>query len=166
VTLDDVVGACLSFGDRFFTVSDVAEALGGPRADVRHRLWKLEREGLLTRVRYHRTPPTHQKGRPAKDIEYRSRKALRVRAGVGPAQDATGWDKLWKAARISRRFSAAGLAGITGEKRENVRAFLKAYRKAGWMKPAREGGPEVPWVFIKNPPVQRPHYGGKGGRDE
>ncbi len=64
--LKAVMQACLSFGERFFSLTQIAEATGMERQAVRHRLWKLETAGLISRFRSQELPAGW--GRPAKEF--------------------------------------------------------------------------------------------------
>ncbi len=161
--LKAVMQACLSFGERFFSLTQIAEATGMERQAVRHRLWKLETAGLISRFRSQEIPAG--RGRPAKEIYYRATSLLAKRFHEGnerPASKMNGWDRMWQAVRVLRRFTRNDLAQICGQKGENVRCFTTAYRQAGYLRClGRPGTRGVMWILAKDPGPKRPPYKGE-----
>ncbi len=155
--LRDIIKACLSFGTQYYTLSQIVEATGAERSAIRHKLWKLESASLLTRVKCWETPlPGFSKGRPTKEICYRSTKLLNKKAHANRNQKENGWDRMWKAMRALRRFTREDLAIICEQSIDNVRYFTKVYRKLGYIKPLRERGRSVLWTLIKDAGPNRP----------
>lgn len=161
--LKAVMRACLSFGERFYSLSQVAEATGMERKEARHRLWKLETAGLITRFRSQETPA--DRGRPVKEIYYRSTSLLAKRFHEGnerPVSKMNGWDRMWQALRALRRFTRSDLAQICGQSMANVTYFTKAYRQAGYLRCLGKGGSRnVKWILVKDPGPKRPSYKGE-----
>ncbi|HOW56153.1 MAG TPA: helix-turn-helix domain-containing protein [Syntrophorhabdaceae bacterium] len=161
--LKAVMRACLSFGERFFSVSQIVEATGMERQAVRHRLWKLETAGLITRFRSSEIPT--ERGRPVKETYYRTTSLLikRFNEGTGrPVSKIIGWDRMWQAVRALRRFTRSDLAQICGQSMANVTYFTKAYRRAGYLRCLGNAGSRgVMWILAKDPGSKRPPY--KGG---
>lgn len=59
--------------------------------------------------------------------------------------------KLWKAARILRRFTASDLCAVA--EYENVRsaqAYLNKLRHAGYFMNSRNGNAEAVWILVRN----------------
>jgi hypothetical protein len=152
-----VINACLNFGTQYYTLSQIVERTGFERSAVRHKLWKLESAGLLTRVKCWETPlPGFSKGRPTKEICYRNTKLLNKKASAPRNSKENGWDKMWKAIRALRRFTRNDLAIICGLSIWNVRYFTKVYRKLGYIRPSSEKGRGVVWMLIKDTGPRRP----------
>jgi len=154
-----IIKACLSFGTQFYTLSQIVGLTGLKRAAVRHRLWKLESVGLLTRIKFWETPlPGFSKGRPTKEICYRNTKLLPKKAMAMALKNGkeNGWDRMWKAIRALRRFTREDLAIICEQSIDNVKCFTKTYRKLGYIKPLHERGRNVIWVLVKDPGPRRP----------
>ena len=155
--MQTVIRACLNFGTRYYTTSQIIEATGFKRDAVRHKLWKLESTGLITRIKCWEIPlPGFSKGRPTKVICYRNTKLLNKKARAPRNCQDNSWDKMWKAMRVLRRFSRNDLAIICGLNIENVRYFTKVYRKLGYIRPLSEKGRGVVWVLIKDAGPRRP----------
>ncbi|MDD3847174.1 MAG: hypothetical protein PHC90_12565 [Syntrophorhabdaceae bacterium] len=161
--LRTVMRACLSFGERLYSLTQVAEATAMERKEARHRLWKLEAAGLITRFRSQEIPAV--RGRPLKEIYYRSTSLLAKRFHEGterPVSKMNGWDRMWQALRALRRFTRSDLAQICGQAMGNVRCFTKAYRQAGYLRCLGESGSRnVMWILVKDPGPKRPPYKGE-----
>jgi len=152
-----VINICLKFGTRYYTTSQIIEATGLKRDAVRHKLWKLESAGLITRVKCWETPlPGFSKGRPTKVICYRNTKLLNKKASAPRNSKENGWDKMWKIIRALGRFTRNDLAIICGLNIDNVRYFTKVYRKLGYLRPLSERGRNVVWILIKDTGPKRP----------
>jgi len=156
--LKAIIKACLSFGTRYYTLSQVVKLTGFERKAVRHKLWKLESAGLLTRVSCRKIPlPNFSKGKPMKEICYRNKfQSLREKTKPPRTIKANGWDRAWKAIRALRQFTREDLAILSEQSIHNVRYFTKRYRKLGYIKPLRESGRNVLWVLIKDAGPKRP----------
>jgi hypothetical protein len=152
-----IIKACLSFGTRYYTLSQIVKITDMERAAVRHKLWKLESTGLLTRIKCWETPlPGFSKCRPTKVICYRNTKLLSKKANTPKNHKENGWDRMWKAIRALRRFTREDLAIICEQNIENVRYFTKRYRKFGYIRPLRERGRNVLWVLTRDAGSRRP----------
>lgn len=162
-TLKDVMKACNDFGTNFYTLSGIAKILELDRKIARHKLGKLERAGLIRRVKEQESMlPNLSKGRPVKEIFYRNKKGLPKKLTERFQQKDNAWDRMWKAARMLRHFTRNDLAIICNANIENVRYFTKAYTKAGYLRTSQGRGREKTWLLIKDPGPQRPYYhGGK-----
>lgn len=158
--LKAVMRACLSFDERFFSLSQIAEATGMERKEARRRLWKLETAGLITRFSSQEIPA--ERGRPTKEIYYRSTSLLAKRFHEGvkrPASKMNGWDRMWQALRVLRRFTRSDLAQICGQSMANVTYFTKAYRQAGYLRClGKAGSRNVMWTLVKDTGPKRPPY--------
>ncbi|HDH00336.1 MAG TPA: hypothetical protein ENG80_00810 [Nitrospirae bacterium] len=155
--LRKIVQACLSFETRFYMLSQIMEITGMGRKEVRHRLWKLEAAGLITKINCREIPlPGFSKGRPTKEICYRNTKALEKKAVPPRRTKDNGWDTMWKTVRAMRRFTRNDLAIICNQRIDNVRYFTKRYRQFGYIRPLKERGRNVPWMLIKDPGPKRP----------
>jgi len=150
-----VIQACLSFGTSIYTVSRIAEITGFDRAAARHKLWKLESAGLITRFASKEIPPDGR-GRPTKEITYRNTALLKTRNDAPVQRKTNGWDKMWQAIRVLRRFTRSDLATICGQSIANVQFFTKEYRKLGYLRPSKKAGRNVIWMLIKDPGTKRP----------
>jgi predicted transcriptional regulator len=161
--LKSVMRTCLSFGEKFYSLSQIAEAMGMERKAARHRLWKLEAAGLITRVRTSETPV--ERGRPVMEICYRNTNLLTKRlSGPAelPASKMNGWDRMWQAVRALRRFTRSDLAQICGQSMANVKVFTTVYRQAGYLRClGRPGARGVTWMLAKDPGPKRPAYRGE-----
>jgi DNA-binding Lrp family transcriptional regulator len=160
--MQKIIRACLNFGTRYYTISQVVDATGLKRSAVRHRLWKLEADGLLIRVNCRKIPlPGFSRGKPMKEICYRNVKLqpLREKTKAPRPVKENGWDKMWKAVRALRRFTRNDLAIICQQSIHNVRYFTKAYRKLGYVRPLSERGRNVVWLLIKDAGPKRPFEG-------
>jgi hypothetical protein len=149
----EVIEACKSFGTSIYTVSQVAERAGKDRPRVRHVLWRLEKEGMIVRFAEREGHPTFKKGCPGKEITYRNTKNL---GRIERKTAENGWDRMWKAIRVMRRFTRYDLIAICGQSPENVAYFTKLYRKSGYIQPSRRGGRGVVWTLVKDPGPDRP----------
>lgn len=169
-----VMKACLSFGTEFYSVSMVMKKIEDKgekpiRTQIRHKLWKLEAEGLLTRIKSKKYPkPTWKKGRPVFEIYYRNTKALEKRASSQPSlrnkpacQTNNAWDKMWKAARMLRKFTRNDMVTICGVTLSNAQYFTKAYTTAGYLRKLLNTGREGVWMITKDPGPNRPYYKGE-----
>jgi hypothetical protein len=155
--LKDVINTCLSFGTQYYMLSQVVEALGLEWKSVRHKLWKLEAAGLITRVKSRAIPlPDFSKGRPHKNIMYRNTKLLTKKAESPRTHKENGWDKMWQAIRALRRFTRHELASLCEQSIANVIFFTKTYRKLGYIQSTRKSGRNVVWIVIKDPGAKRP----------
>ncbi len=163
-TLRDVMNACLSFSTQFFTLSQIVELTGQNRSEARHRLWKLEGAGLITRVKCWEMSPTYEKGKPANEMCYRNTRLLDKRAAARPAKKENGWDKMWRTVRALRRFTRLDLMTICGQTEHNVREFTKTYRDLGYIRCHGMGGPKVTWSIAKDSGAKRPKAGRRSGR--
>ena len=161
--LKAVMRACFSFGEKFYSLSQIVEATGMERKATRHRLRKLETAGLITRVRTSETPA--QRGRPVMEISYRNTNLLakRLDGPAGrPVSTLNGWDRMWQAVRVLRRFTRTDLAQICGQSIPNVKVFTTAYRQAGYLRClGRPGTRNVTWMLVKDPGPKRPPYKGE-----
>lgn len=162
--LREIMKVCLSFGTQYYTLSQIVGVIDFERKVARHKLWKLETAGLLTRVKCWETPlPGFSKGRPTKEICYRNTKLLSEKFKAPRNQKENGWDRLWKVIRALRRFTREDLAIISEQSIENVRYFTKTYRKLGYIRPLRERGRNIQWILIKDPGPRRPIGQGNKG---
>jgi hypothetical protein len=160
--LKAIIRECLKFKNCFYALSRIVEATGLERQMVRHKLWKLEAAGLITRFKDYEKPlPGFSKGRPKKEIYYRNTKLLKKRIYASSANQ-NGWDKMWRTTRALKRFTRNDLAIICDQNIENVRCFTKTYRKLGFIQATRKGGRDVLWVFVKYPGSLRPLAGKNG----
>jgi len=161
--LKTVMRACLSFGERFYSLSQIAEAAAMERKETRHRLWKLEAAGLITRFRSQEIPT--DRGRPVKEIYYRSTSLLAKRFHKGnerPATKMNGWDRMWQALRVLRRFTRSDLAQICEQNAANVKCFTTVYRQAGYLRClGKPGSRNVMWILVTDPGPKRPSYKGE-----
>ena len=157
--MQTVINACLNFGTRYYTISQIVEATGFRRAAVRHRLWKLESAGFLKKVSCRKIPlPNFSRGKPLKEVCYRNAKLQPLKEktkGPRPLKE-NGWDKMWKTLRALRRFTRNDLAIICEQSIHNVRYFTKVYRKLGYIRPLSERGRNVVWMLIKDTGPKRP----------
>lgn len=154
--LKTVIRACLAFGTIFYTVSQIAEATGIERSATRHKLWKLENAGFITRLA-DKEIPLEGKGRPIKEITYRNTSLLKIKAEASPKRETNGWDKMWRAIRVLRRFTRDDLAVISGQSMENVQCFTKEYRRRGYLRCLGKAGTRnVMWMLAKDPGPKRP----------
>jgi hypothetical protein len=149
----EIIRACQSFGTSIYTVSQVADIVKENRSSVRHVLWKLEKEGSIVRFTEKAATPTFKKGRQGKEITYRNKKELWK---VERKTTENGWDKMWKAIRVMRRFTRFDLITICGQHPENVAYFTKHYRKLGYIQPSKKAGRGVVWTLVKDPGPDRP----------
>jgi DNA-binding Lrp family transcriptional regulator len=157
--MQTIIKACLSFGTQYYTLSQVVDATGLQRETVRHRLWKLESAGLITRIKYWESPlPGFSNGRPTKNICYRSTQRLFEKANAPKAHKYNSWDAMWKTIRALRKFTRSDLQIICSQGLSNVQAFTKTYRKLGYIKPLREKGRNILWMLIKDPGPRRPLF--------
>jgi hypothetical protein len=151
-----VMQACLSFGNQCYTLDRVAEITGMERKEVRHRLWKLENAGLISRLNSHEVPK--DRGRPVKQISYTNTIRLTERIkSAGVSSKRNGWDKMWQAVRVLRNFTRSDLASICEQSMMNVIAFTKEYQKRGYLRCL--GGPgqrNVMWMLAKDAGPHRP----------
>jgi hypothetical protein len=147
--------ACLARGTQFYTVSQIVDATDQNRSEVRHRLWKLEAAGLITRVSDREIPP-EGRGRPTKEIQYRNTGLLKKKASSPAARKINGWDRMWQTIRALRRFTRTDLVTICGQSLGNVCCFTKFYRRLGYIRPAKELGKNVVWTLINDPGPKRP----------
>jgi len=157
-TLKTVMTACLSFGNQHYALAQVIETTGMERQAVRHRLWKLETAGLITRFRSREI--IAERGRPTKEIYYRNTALLskRMKGVLKPAHMKTnGWDKMWQVARALRRFTRNDLAVVCSQTMENVCAFTKEYRIRGYFRCLGGAGMRnAMWMLAKDPGPKRP----------
>jgi uncharacterized protein YjiS (DUF1127 family) len=138
-----------------FSLTNIVNATGLDRKQVRRALEKLAREGHIKRVSEAESPlPNFSKGRPNKEPRYTPKASLvrRIARTIDVRQNDTQWDAMWRAIRHLRRFTKRDLAIITGASFENVRFFTKRLRAAGFLKPY-EGNV---WALIKDPGPKRP----------
>ncbi|MBP8699727.1 MAG: hypothetical protein KBH82_11895 [Syntrophorhabdaceae bacterium] len=149
----EVIKACKSFGTSIYTVSQIADIVKENRSRVRHVLYKLSKEGAIVRFAEREVKPTFKKGHPRKEITYRNTKDL---GRVERRTKENGWDKMWKAIRIMRRFTRYDLITICGQTPENVIYFTKYYRKLGYIQPSKRAGRGVVWSLIKDTGPARP----------
>ncbi|MBP7527559.1 MAG: hypothetical protein KA801_06535 [Syntrophorhabdaceae bacterium] len=161
--LRTVMRACLSFGERFYSLSQIIEATGMERKPVRARLWKLETAGLITRSRSREIIAV--RGRPTKEVYYRSTSLLAKRFN-DPARysvsSMNGWDRMWQAIRALRRFTRSDLAQICEQSMANAKVFTTAYRQAGYLRClATKGAHNALWILVKDPGPKRPPYRGE-----
>src|SRR3989338_8677367 len=85
--IKEIIDACLSFERDFYSLSQVVLKTLIGRDIVRHKLWKLEKAGLITRVNCFETRlPEFSNGRPTKEICYRNTKLLKAKAEGTKAQ--------------------------------------------------------------------------------
>lgn len=156
--LKKVMQACLSFGNQWYTLTSVVKATGMERKEVRHRLWKLETAGLISRFSSRETPA--ERGRPTKEISYRNTILLKKRVNGAdglPNRKTNGWDKLWTIVRALRRFTRNDLAAISEQSMTNVIAFTKEYRKRGYLRClGGSGRRNVTWMLVKDRGTRRP----------
>ncbi len=158
-SIKDVMKVCTSFGTNFYTVSAVAQTLNLERSITRHKLGKLERAGLISRVKESETPlPNFSKGRPVKEIYYRSLTGLKGKLKECVQQRGCAWDRMWQAARMLRQFTRNDLMVVCSANINNVRCFTKVYTRAGYLRTAEGKGREKTWTLIKDPGPRRPHY--------
>ncbi len=159
-----IIKACLSFGIQYYSLSQVVDATGLEWEAVRHRLWKLEKAGLITRIKSWEAPlPGFSKGRPTKNICFRTTHQLIEKANTPKSHKYNGWDAMWKTIRALRKFTRSDLQIICSQGLSNVQAFTKTYRKLGYIKPLREKGRNVSWMLIKDPGPRRPLFSSTTG---
>jgi len=155
--LAEIRKACLSFGTNYYTLSQVTLHTLIARDLVLHRLGKLERAGLITRVKCWETPlPGFSKGRPTKESCYRNTKLLKQKVETDPPRKPNSWDKMWKTIRVLRRFTHSDLVIICQQDIENVRYFVKRYRQLGYIRQFGKRGKEKTWTLTKSVGPQRP----------
>jgi len=148
----EIIAACKTFGTQIYTISQIAGITGIARPKVRYILRNLETKKVIIRFA-EKTQHSSKKGRPWKEITYRNTKNLGI---VERHTAENGWDVMWKAVRILRRFTRSDLAAICGQAITNVIAFTKRYCKSGHIRPNKKDGREVLWILIKDPGPKRP----------
>ncbi len=155
-----VKDACLSFKSQFYTLTQIVEASGIDRKIMRHKMWKLAKNGYVTVIKSYDMPPA-DRGRPYKEYWFRNtKKLIPVLPLIARTDKQNGWDIMWKAVRALRRFTRDDLSRICGQTIENVTFFTKYYRKLGYMRPSKERGRAIVWTLTKDPGPARP-IGGK-----
>ncbi len=158
--LQDVIKTCSSYGNKFYSLSAIIKTLKLDRTDARRKLVKLERTGLITRVRdtKKRDLTANSNGRPKKEIIYKNKKSLKKKLDERLQLKNVAWDRMWQAARMLRQFTRNDLVIICKAKIENVRYFTKAYTKAGYLRAGKGKGLEKVWTLIQDPGPKRPPY--------
>lgn len=146
----------------FFTLDQIVAASGWKRAEVKHRLDRLEAEGLIKRVRQKtgRRDPAQAGGGPSpREITYIKCRGLQGRLDRMTASQVrdTAWEKIWRTIRIMRRFGVADLIQLTGAMEDNVRAYLKILARDGWIRKVSPPGKNpATWFLSKDPGPARP----------
>jgi hypothetical protein len=159
ISLNDVANTCNSYGNKFYTLSAIINALGLDRKEARRKLGKLEHAGSIARVREWGTGgPVNLGGCPRKEVLYVNKKGLKQKLNERMQQKDVTWDRLWTAARMLRRFTRTDLVVVCNANIENVRYFTKAYMKAGYLRSEKGRGPEKIWAIMKDPGPCRPNY--------
>lgn len=143
----------------FFSLDQVVSGSGWDRAEVKHRLDRLEAEGLIKRQR--ETPGRNIKrpgGPVPKDLLYIKRKGLVLRLAKMTATQRkdTGWDKIWRAIRAMRRFTIADLVQLTDCKEDSCRDFIGLLKREKFVRAVNEKSKPITWVMCKDPGPQRP----------
>jgi len=141
----------------FFTMEHIIEESGWPREEVWPRMYKLEKEGLIKRVR--NVKILLPSGEIVPQILYTSCVGLKQRLSLMelPRKKNTGWDKIWKTIRAMRRFTRADLVQLTGTSDGQVKDFTKVLERAGYIrKAACSPGKSAIFVLCKDPGPQRP----------
>ncbi len=162
----------------FFNIDSITQ-FGGPsevkedlRREVKWRLDRLEREGLIKRIKVNGIKPQggSNPGRPTINILYTARKnALKKRLAELTARQKpdTAWDKMWRAIRVMRKFTRGDLVQLTGAADQNVKDFIKLLVREKFVKRVSAPGkiPEV--LFLcQDPGPQRPRISKKDVQGE
>jgi hypothetical protein len=155
--MKEIVDACLSFGTKYYTLSQVVLATCIGRSIVRHNLWKLENIGFITRIKCWETPlPGFSKGRPTKEICYRNTKLLKHKPLLTSERKENTWDTMWKTIRVLRKFTHTDLVTICGQDLNNVRFFVRRYRDLGYIRKQGKRDRETLWILIRDAGPLRP----------
>lgn len=158
--LKQIIKIILGFEYRFFSIDQIVLASGQDRREVKWRLDRLEREGLISRFQTKdATQPTHEAGRPTKQIEYVAKKGLQARFDkmTAPQKKETGWDKQWRTMRVLRRFTRADLVELTGCRSQNVKDFIRILKREGYVRVISTQGKIPETLFLcKDPGPARP----------
>jgi len=172
-----------NFVDRFFTLDQLIDITGLSRTEIRRIMEKLSRENLVIEVAKkpgylllkNPLPWPDGNGRPPLAITYRVRNKEKLTQRIKPRQkENTAQDRMWSVIRnktkVDGLFQVRDLVVLGEVKRENARWYLKQLRRAGIVKPSRDGGPGVTWTLLKDtgprrPAIEKPTRGrGEGGK--
>ncbi len=149
----DTARACIGFGRRKYPLSKVVELAGGNRGAVKAAMRRLVLAGLVGEAGVRREGRRREfiyKNADMKGLEGQLAQTLK---------NDVGWDRLWKAARVLRRFRLRDLADVTGEAVPSIRSFLYRYRDAGYFRSSGLPGRESQWSLANDPGPKRPAYG-------
>ena len=131
---------------------------GLPAEEIKPRLYKLEKEGLIKKVKDRQALPRCRAISP--QILYTRRVGLKARLNqmvIMPKKRTTSWDKIWKTIRAMRRFTRADLIQLTGTSSDQVKDFTKALERDGYIKKvAWSPGRQAIFNLCKDPGPQRP----------
>lgn len=140
-----------------FTLERATADSGWPRQEVRARLARLEREGLIRRVR-ETAHNNGEPGAPIRRISYVAMKGLKKRLEEMTFQrPGTKWDAIWRTMRVMRRFTRTDLVQLTGASEANVKYYTTMLKRAGYL--GRAG--RTTWILLKNTGPQRPRISKK-----
>lgn len=148
--------------NRIFTLDQVVKSFSEySRTEVKHRLDRLESEGLIKRFKEktkRRDPQGPKDGPPPREITYVKCKGLKERLDKMTAAQRTdtSWDKMWRTIRIMRRFTRPDLEQLTGASEDSVRDFTRLLKREGIIWAWNEKGRPITWVLAKDPGPQRP----------
>lgn len=147
-----------------FSLDRLVTDSGWARREVQYRINRLEREGLISRVR-ETAHNNGEAGAPTLRVLYVATKGLKKRLENMSADQKkdTSWDKMWRTMRVMRRFTRADLVQLTGARDENVKYYTQMLKKAGYVRVSRVGNVAT-WILIKDPGPQRPRIGKMKGK--
>ena len=157
--LKQIIEIVLKYYHGFFSLDQVVTDSGWERAEVKHRLDRLEAEGLIKRQRETRGRNVKRPGGPAPmDILYIKRKGLAARLARMDATQRkdTGWDRIWRTIRALRRFTVNDLIQLTGCKEDSCRDFVGLLKREQFIRAINPKIKPVTWVLCKDPGPQRP----------
>jgi|GEM_PF-4397994 len=146
------------WADRFFTLGQLASAIGIERERLRKDLNKLCREGIAKRISGKRQPKeNYGPGKPKQHILFRvsNKKALAEKLQPQTRGENNAFDRMWFVIRKKRVFTRRDLIILTEVKRETARWFVKMLRRAGIVAPSGPQSPE--WRLIRDPGPKRPY---------
>lgn len=149
-------------GSKIFTLDQVVESFPWfSRTEVKHRLDRLEAEGLIKRFREktsRRVPGGPKDGPPPKEITYVKCKGLekRLEKMAAAQRTDTSYDKIWRTIRLMRRFTRPDLEQLTGASEDSVRDYTRLLKREGVIRPLNDKARPITWVLAKDPGPQRP----------
>jgi hypothetical protein len=159
--LKQVVEHLIGYAGLFSLDHVVAAFPGFSRTEVKHRLDRLESEGLIKRFREktgRRDPHGPKDGPPPREITYVKCKGLekRLEKMTAAQKTDTATDKIWRTVRLLRRFTRGDLVTLTGASEDSVRDYTRLLKREGFIRPLNSKARPITWSLAKDPGPQRP----------